>query len=169
MKAALEEIMSQVTIETLEKLAFMFAFPAEGAGDQAEDSTVTGEVSFSGPFSGTLVITISVDVLKELTANMLGIDDEEESTESQRSDALKETMNIVCGNLLPAIGGDQVVFDIGVPEVLPSMKDLKDKAGIPKESTPSARVTLELDEGKCLLFLFLDGGIPENLVLPQSR
>ena len=122
MRAKLEEIMSQVTIDTLEKLAFMFAFSDEGEEDPTGDSTIAGSVSFTGPFSGTLVMTMSIEALKELAANMLGFDDGEETTQDHRFDALKETMNVICGNLLPAISGDEVVFDIGVPGFFPRIK-----------------------------------------------
>lgn len=166
MKAKLEEIMSKVTIDTLEKLAFMFAFPYEGEEGEPRDSMVAGSVSFTGPFSGTLVMTISIEVLQELAANMLGLDDGEEPTEDHRSDALKETMNVICGNLLPAIAGDEVIFDIGVPEVLPADQEMKKGAGIPDGLDPSAKVNLDLDEGQCCLFLFLDGEIPKDVVLP---
>jgi chemotaxis protein CheY-P-specific phosphatase CheC len=164
MRAKFEEIMSQVTIETLEKLAFMFAFPGEGEEDHPRDSMVAGSVSFTGPFSGTLVMTISIEVLHELAANMLGLDDGEETTEDHRSDAFKETMNVICGNLLPPIAGDEVVFDIGVPGILSADQEMKKGAGIPDGLKPSAKVILDLDEGQCILFLFLDGEIPKDVV-----
>ena len=166
MSAKLEERMSQVAIDTLEKLAFMFAFSDEDGEGRSEGSMVTGSVAFTGPFSGTLVVTISIEVLRELAANMLGFDDEEETTEDHRSDAFKETMNIICGNLLPAIAGNDVIFDIGVPGVLPADREMKEGAGIPGGHEPSAKVNLDLDEGQCILFLFLDGEIPQDVVLP---
>ena len=89
MRAKLEETMSQVTIDTLEKLAFMFAFPDESEEGRPGDSMVTGSISFTGPFSGTLIVTISIEVLQELAANMLGLDDGEETTQEHRSDALR--------------------------------------------------------------------------------
>jgi len=166
MRAKLEEIMSKVTIDTLEKLAFMFAFPDEGEEGPPGDSMIAGSVSFTGPFSGTVIMMISIEVLQELTANMLGLEDGEETTQDHRSDALKETMNVICGNLLPAIAGDDVVFDIGMPGVLPADQEMKKGAGIPDGLGPSARVNLDLDEGQCVFFLFLDGEIPKDVVLP---
>ena len=166
MRAKVEEIMSQVTIDTLEKLAFMFAFLDESEEGQTRDSMVAGRVSFKGPFSGTLVMTISIEVLQELAANMLGLDDGEETTQDHRSDALKETMNVICGNLLPAIAGDEVVFDIGVPKILSADQKMKKGAGIPDGHELSAKVNLDLDEGQCVLFLFLDGKISKGVVLP---
>ena len=166
MRAKLEEILSRVTIETLEKLAFMFAFPDDGEENPPTDFKVTAIVSFTGPFSGTLVITISTEVLQELAANMLGLDDGEEITEDQRFDALKETMNVICGNLLPAIAGDKIVFDIDVPEVLPAGQQVKKGAGIPDEHELSAKVSLDLDEGQCSFLLFLAGQIPDDVGSP---
>ena len=166
MRAKLEERMSQVAIDTLEKLAFMFAFSDEGGEDLPRDSAVAGSISFTGPFSGTLLVTMSIEVLQELAGNMLGLDDGEETTPDHRSDALKETMNVICGNLLPAIAGDEVIFDIGVPKVIPADQEMKKGAGVPDGLAPSAEVNLDLDEGQCVLFLFLDGEIPKVVILP---
>lgn len=166
MRAKLEERMSHVAIDTLEKLAFMFAFSDEGGEDPPRDSAVTGSVSFTGPFSGTLLVIMSIEVLQELAGNMLGLDDGEETTQDHRSDALKETMNVICGNLLPAIAGDEVVFDIGAPRIISADQEMKKGAGIPDGLAPSAKVNLDLDEGQCVLFLFLDGEIPKDVVLP---
>ena len=165
MRAKLEEIMYEVAIDTLEKLAFLFAFPGDERGGP-DDSMVAGKISFTGPFSGTMIMTISIEVLQELTANMLGLDDGEETTEKHRSDALKETMNVICGNFLPAVAGNDLIFDIGVPEVLSSDQEFEKGAGIPDGFDPSAKVDLAFDEGQCILFLFLDGEIPENVILP---
>jgi len=166
MRAKLEETMAQVTIDTLEKLAFMFAYPGGEDDDPPRDSMVSGSVSFAGPFSGTLVMMISVEVLQELAGNMLGLDDDEETTQDHRSDALTETMNIICGNLLPAIAGDDVVFNIGVPKVLPADQEIKEGAGIPDELEPSARVNLDFDEGQCVFFLFIGKEIIRDVVMP---
>ena len=166
MRAKLEEAMSRVTIDTLEKLAFIFAFRDEGEEGQPGDAMVGGSVSFTGPFSGTLVLTMSIEVLQELAGNMLGLDDDEETTQDNQSDALKETMNVICGNLLPAIAGNEVIFDIGVPGVLPAGQEIKKGAGIPDGLELSAKVNLDLDEGQCGLFLFLDGEISRDIVLP---
>jgi len=166
MRARLEKIMSQVTIDTLEKLAFLFAFPGEDDGSRPWDPMTTVRVSFSGPFSGFLAMTVSTGVIEELTANMLGLDDGEETTQDHRSDAIKETMNVICGNLLPAIFGNEVIIDIDVPEVLPPDQETEKGAEIPGGLEPSAKVTLDLYEGQCVLFLFLDAGIAEDIVLP---
>jgi len=164
MRAKLEEILFRVAIDTLEKLAFMFAFPGEDKENQQKGSMAAGSVSFTGHFSGMLVMTISIEVLQELSVNMLGLEDGEEIDGHIRSDALKETINVICGNLLPAIAGDKVIFDIDVPRILPAGEKIRAGAGIPDGLAPSARVNLKFDEGQCVFFLFLDGEMPKEVV-----
>jgi CheY-specific phosphatase CheX len=154
MTEQIREALSQVAIEMFEKLAFMFAFPAEGeAGQQIEDMVSAGVV-FSGPFSGQVTIHISTAVLPELAANMLGLDDEADVTLDQQYDALKESLNVVCGNLLPAIAGREAIFNMETPKVL-SRNEMPG-------SDPVARIRLEFDEGECELAIYVDGGIPEG-------
>ena len=163
MRAKLEKIMYEVATDTLEKLAFLFAFRGDESG-LPSDPVVTGKVSFTGPFSGDLFMTISIEVLQELTSNMLGLDDDEDTAAIHQSDALKETMNVICGNLLPAIVGDALIFDIGVPEILFGDQETGKGEGIFNGLNPAARVNLAFDEGQCILLLLIDGEIPEGVV-----
>jgi chemotaxis protein CheY-P-specific phosphatase CheC len=104
------------------------------------------------------MMTVSEDVLKELSANMLGVDDEE-TTKDQRHDALKETMNILCGNLLPAIAGKEAVFDIGAPKI-------EGEEGFPEPSDDpgsESAVSLNIDDEYCNLRLFLKGEVPQDV------
>ena len=86
-------------------------------------------------------------------AAILVIDDDEIAGE-QKLDALKETINIVCGNVLPAIGGKEAVFDIAPPQIIDTPADRPDVVG-------GIKVQLELDAGMCFIYLAFDGQIPE--------
>ncbi len=152
-----DNIISKVTAETLEKLAFMFASPYD-PGDSTEENPDTGvSVFFNGPFSGTLGMKVSGEVLSEIAANMLGVDDEDEITLDDKHDALKETVNIICGNILPAISGKQAVFNIDAPKIIPEGEDAQVRDGEKLVSD----VKFSLDEGRCDLVLFVNGEIPE--------
>jgi len=151
MTEQIREALSQVAVDTFEKLAFMFAFPEPGEpGQQIEDVILAGVV-FSGPFSGRVLMGISAALLPELAANMLGLDDEADVTLEQQYDALKETLNVVCGNLLPAIAGREPIFNMEMPKIL-SQDEMR-------ESESLARVRLEFDEGECDLAIYVDGGV----------
>jgi chemotaxis protein CheY-P-specific phosphatase CheC len=158
MSEQVKELLSRVAGETLEKLAFMFSFPEDERGGMILDSAVAATVSFTGPFSGTLVMTVSNQLLPELAANMLGVDDEE-TTLDQQHDALKETINIICGNLLPAVAGEEAVFNIDAPLIIAEVESIKE--AIKKYSNkPASIAKLNIDESECDLFLFVDGRIP---------
>ena len=163
MNEKLDQIITQIAIDTLEKLAFMFAFPQDD-GDktiQAGDANghVHASVAFSGPFDGTLAIEMTLPELSELTVNMLGLDSGNEVSEEQRHDALKETINVICGNMLPAIAGKRAVFNIEVPRILEPDESLAADG----EQQPCSVVRLNLEVGLCCLYLFVDGRLPRDL------
>ena len=164
MKEQLNNIISQVAVDTLEKLAFIFSFQ-EDERDSCEFSSVTAAIiSFTGPFTGELVITFPITALPELAANMLGLDDEDEVSLDQQHDALKETINIICGNILPAVFGKQFIFNMGSPEIIDEAEAIKKAVKNDDETMAESIVRLALDEGGCDLFLFVDGEIPEEVV-----
>ena len=153
MDEQLEKTLSNIAIETFEKLAFLFAFPAEEADPGQPDSMVTASVSFAGSFSGLLIMKVSAESLPELAANMLGVDEDEETTSDQQHDALKETLNVICGNLLPEIAERQEVFNIGSPQIVAVEQTIE--RNYDRSSTYNARLVLE--DGPCELLLFIDG------------
>jgi chemotaxis protein CheY-P-specific phosphatase CheC len=142
------ELLTTVTIETLKHLAFIFLSPEEDNGLMSDSMDVG--ISFSGPFSGRLVLKMSPVVVLELTANMLGID-EDTVTAEQQSDAMKETINVICGNLLPAIGGKQTIFHIHIPEIVGNEKNAEEKA--------EAVAKFSVDDERCEFYLFVDGDL----------
>ena len=110
----LNEPLRQVAEETFESLAFMFAMPGDDEfGPDPDAPLAVARVSFHGPFAGELHLGVSRDMLPDLAANMLGMDEQATApTPEQQADALRELLNVVCGNLLPAIAGAEAVFNV---------------------------------------------------------
>ena len=106
---------------------------------------------------------ISTSVLPELAGNMLGMDDDAEISETEQQDALKEILNVICGNALPAIAGDQVEFSIDAPEVLSP----EDAAKLNQQNKPACVVRLMLEDGFCDLYFIAAESLPE-LSLPND-
>jgi len=154
MSDRIKAIVAKESVQTLEKLAFIFATPADENVEPEAGETVDAAIRFSGPFSGSMLILYPADDLDELAANMLGLDDEDDISGEQKLDALRETINIVCGNILPAIGGKKTVFDIAPPQIIDAPVDRPNVAG-------AVKVQLELDEGMCFIYLSFDGETPE--------
>lgn len=154
------KILSIVGLETLEKLAFIFGAYREDLGPVPEAGPfVAVQVHFEGRFSGVLELRLSEAVLPELAANMLGVDESGLVGIDQQCDALREVTNVVCGRLLPLIGGREAEFHIEPPVVL----DLPSTAGGRLLSEPVAQARLDLENGVCDLSLAVNEGLPEQL------
>ncbi len=135
---------------SLEKLAFLFSSPDPGRDLVLFEDAMTAEAFFEGAFSGRLAVVMTLPVLTELAANMLGIDIEEVG-EEQCQDALKETVNIICGNWLPVKAGTEAVFNISAPVIL-SPQEAKATL-IPDECDILAK--LDLEEEYCDIYFFM--------------
>ena len=155
----LKHILSRVAEETLGELAFIFSFPDEATEPVPLDDAVAASISFEGPISGFMVIVVPNRVLPGLTENMLGLDDEEKATPDQQYDALKETINVICGNALPAISGKQAIFDMGTPKIITQSTAIQEAVNKKDRPEPAHSVSLILENGQCDLFLFYDGEI----------
>jgi chemotaxis protein CheY-P-specific phosphatase CheC len=165
MREKIKTILSRTAAKTFEELVFLFAFDEYEADTGQTAPAVAARISFSGFFSGALVLKLSAKILPELTTNMLGVDEQEETTLDQQYDALKETLNVICGNLLPEIAGTQEVFDIDPPEIVAEEEAAKKRNG----ANPTCNVTLALEQGLCELFLFMDDRIPLNDGITQQE
>lgn len=112
------EMLFQVVSGVLEAQAFMFADPA----DKDEIPPREGQyyhvkMAFSGPFRGAMALTVPVDMCTEMAANVLGLDMDDDQAEESAQDALKELLNVACGQVLTELAGEEPVFDLTVPVV----------------------------------------------------
>jgi hypothetical protein len=94
-------------------------------------------------------MVITEPALNELAANMLGIDGEDVEL-NHLYDALKETVNIICGNWLPIEGGDEAVFHVGTPRVLSPSEAEASLTG----QSPSILEKMSIDEEPCDIYFF---------------
>ena len=109
------EQLEEVFISVLEKLAFMFAeavpkdeMPTRGG------CSAPNRNSFSGHASGQISMMVRRDICDELVSNILGVDPGEDGG-ADSEDALGELLNVVCGQLLTTIAGNEPVFDLSPP------------------------------------------------------
>ena len=153
MNARLESALSQTAAETLEALTFMFIAP-DDMGDEGQTIAHTAIVAFKGPASGRLEVGVSKPMLPALGMNMLGADDILSVSLEQQRDALRELANVICGNLLPALAGEDAVFDLAAPDLRSEEEAPPDGDATP----PEAEVRLATDEGLLVLRLFVAEG-----------
>ena len=165
MEHKIKTILARVTSDTLEKLAFLFTFPDDERDTDGPEPAVAGRVDFDGYFSGSLVMRVSASDLQELAVNMLGLDDDAEITLEDQHDAFKEMLNVICGNALPAIAGNQVEFSIGPPGILSEGQMPTEVKG----AGPLCIIRMELEEGFCDLYFFVEDPLPEGLLETESN
>jgi CheY-specific phosphatase CheX len=159
MNDAIQRTLYRVAESVLEQLAFIFSFPEEDRAPLDGPDALGARVAFAGPFSGSLHLRIGRDIGPELAGNMLGVD-AEETTPEQRDDAVRELINVVCGNLLPAIAGKRAVFNVEPPVILGPAESEPD-------DPPLAEARLSLEEGECDIRLRVSGPLPPEALRPD--
>ncbi len=113
-----KEVLERVVAHVLEDAAFVLAEPLEENAPNPEEWRAVGvSLSFRGPVNGQIEMWAPREVALGFAANMLGLDAEDFETEEESLDAMKEVLNIICGNLLTEAMGSEPVFDLGTPEI----------------------------------------------------
>jgi len=151
MSDAHKETLQRVAEEQFEQLAFMFPVSAEELPDGPPNFAAHAKVGFSGPSAGRVLLAAEGQILPPLAANMLGLD-EGEPSEAEQTDALKELLNVICGNLLPEIAGAEAVFDVQAPEVLDGPAEFEAACG----RADAVVADVNLDSGRARLVLLAD-------------
>ncbi len=144
-----DEVLGEVVYDVFEKLAFMFGEVVDKEEvPQTATAYVRASMTFSGDMAGTIALTVPVEVCPEIAANVLGLDQDDELVAAQAIDALKEVLNVICGNVLTAIAGEKALFDLSVPTV----SDLDPEAWTAVVKEPNTHVYL-VDDSPVLVQL----------------
>ena len=147
MTSELTSELKQAAISAFEQLGFLL--PDQDISEEQEAAVITAscQVRFRGPYSGMMTVATAGSYLEELTGNMLG--DGESPPVELVLDALGELTNVICGNVLPALGGKDAVFDLSPPNVhlgpLP----------VAPETEEVAKVRLGVDQGRAEITIHL--------------
>lgn len=146
-------VLHVVALQTLESLAFLLTVDDDDPPARGEE--LLTELTFDGFVEGTLQMVVPTAMLEELACNMLGVS--ETPTRDQQIDSLKELLNVICGNLLPAMMGAEAVFNVGAPGE-PAAGDVSQEL---YGRSAAASASLSLDYGQLRLALFVNGQLPQ--------
>jgi len=108
--ATLREILS----DTLASLAFMFV-DDEPISPSPGETWFEATIRYKGPRSGRLRLFCPRSFTTTLAANLLGVNPEDRQANSKAVDAVKELMNILCGQLVTQVYGYDVLFNLSIP------------------------------------------------------
>lgn len=111
-----EEELCSVFEKVTETMAYMFAERAAVRGlPNFEGEAVESAISFSGPRNGSMVLAVPKDMCVELAASVLGVERDDVDIAEKGIDAIKELLNVICGNVLTEIAGSEPVFNLSMP------------------------------------------------------
>jgi hypothetical protein len=120
--AQLDEMLLEVTSQTLEEAAFVFAEPAVALLPWP-DEIVEADLSFSGPKDGRMLLAAPPELARELAASLMGTDVDDPLVQAEGVEAIGEMLNIICGALLEAWFGADTVCRLESPKVQVVAKD----------------------------------------------
>ncbi|MBN2321134.1 MAG: chemotaxis protein CheX [Acidobacteria bacterium] len=148
MNHSAEKILYRKAALIFEELGFLM--PQSDVCDNFQMDNPGSFVTFHGPFNGCLLISLTGEILSNLSSNMLG--QEEPASKQMEEDALRELANVICGNALPAIFGLKEVFHLDTPSFCQNMQS------VPKlsEYTTVAKVAIPFENGQASIFLYAE-------------
>lgn len=111
------EILTQVFSEVLANLAFMFT-DDESPDSAPDDPWLEVTIHYHGPRSAALCLRCSRGFSILMAANLLGVEQETDDPAPQADDAIKEFMNVLCGQLITTMHGNDDVFDLSIPDII---------------------------------------------------
>jgi hypothetical protein len=108
--------LKSIVLEVLGDLAFMIT-DDEPVHSPSDSDWISGEVSYRGPTAGTVRCCCTRALAIQLAANLLGIEVDECPAQTAAEDALREFLNVLCGQLVTRWYGRSAVFDLSIPSV----------------------------------------------------
>ncbi len=108
--------LTTVLSDVLADLAFMFCDGGEYT-EQPGETWLETSITYSGGVSGDLRLICTRTFAEQLAENLLGIESGEEISKQESTDAVREFMNVVCGQFVTAAHGTEDIFNLTIPTV----------------------------------------------------
>lgn len=118
MNEEMTEMLTGIVSDVFEKMAFMFGeLVAKENLPPLDDSGYEAKMNFLGPCSGVVGLAVARSMCPVIAANVLGMDEDDGFVVERALDALKEILNVICGQIVTSLAGEEPVFDLSVPQV----------------------------------------------------
>jgi len=111
--------LGEATLDVLERMAYLFGYPAAAEHLAEPLAPLRGRISYRGAVQGVLEVVTSAELALALAAGVLGRA-REELDETHARAALAELLNVLLGGLREWVGPMATVLESGLPEVAPS-------------------------------------------------
>ena len=107
-----------------------------GAGE-----TFLSSITFTGELEGCLGFSAGIESARNIAANMLGLDPEEETNQSEITDALGEVTNMIMGSFKSRVAEKGNDISVSIPSVVKG-QELCNSLG---EGAQEVSITADLD------------------------
>lgn len=131
------EALERLSRAVLEDAAFLLVEAATEL--PLPDRVVQARLAFTGPGRGSMTLTTTPALAREVAANMLGIDEADEDAVGHADNALGELLNIVCGMVTAEMYGARNTCSLQPPKVTHLA---------PVDSAPVAAWTVRFNAGE---------------------
>ncbi len=111
-------MLARITIDALERTAFVLADPADDPED-LPDAVTIASIDYTGPCNGGIDLVASAGFGRNLAASLLGCEASEVS-ESMAAEAVRELANIIGGSIILELGGSDCRYSLGLPRTAPA-------------------------------------------------
>ena len=116
-------VLGEVTVEILERYAFMLGDPPEAGTVLAlPEIAWIATMTYTGPRCGGIGLATTPALAHQMAANLFGRE-LGENTDEEADDALKEFLNVTCGDYLHALAGNEPIYDLSAPAVVTADRD----------------------------------------------
>lgn len=143
----IKEMTKLSIFEVFEKMFYVFLEPLDGEYGEYDMEVA---IRFEGSRSGEIRILLSMDIVKTMLQNMLGLK-EDEITTQRMEDCSKEAVNVICGNFLGKLNSAKV-FNLSMPVFSEKSRD----SGL---SENICRMDFDSDGGKVGVIVEVNGRV----------
>ena len=133
------KVLERIVTNSLERAAFVLTDPVGLEVPATFDSHA--HITYkSAAEQADIYLSASDGFLRELAASMLGLEEDDPEIDADLGEALSEFANILAGEIVVALGGEEQRFALGIPELVGIEK-------VPAELGPATCGVSSLGEG----------------------
>lgn len=108
-------LLTDIVTSVLEQQAFAMVEPCADTPTIPPTASLLLSITYHGSASGQIVLLMPHTLSIELAANILGIDEDDDFAEEDAPDAMKEVLNVICGQMLTTVYGVDEIFTLSIP------------------------------------------------------
>lgn len=112
-----DDAILEAATRVFETAAFLNLYPND-AEEELPAPDCAASMTFYGAARGRVTLRVNQEILVSVVENLLGESCEGEEAEGRKGDALKELLNMLCGNILTEYFGTEPIFDLSPPELV---------------------------------------------------